>query len=54
MNRIKVNGTHVHAVYEKIEVLSYFMFAAEGIIVFHINFSFPHARLTITQFGINF
>jgi len=40
----KVNGSHVQAVYEKIEVLLYFRFAAEGIIFFHINFSFPYAR----------
>jgi len=44
MNRIKVNGTHVHTFYEKIEVLSSFMLAAEGIIVFRIKFSFPCAR----------
>ena len=30
----KVNGPHVQAVYEKIEVLPYFRFAAEGIILF--------------------
>jgi len=31
---VKVNGTQVHAVYEKIEILHYFKFAAEGLIFF--------------------
>jgi len=30
----KVNGPHVQAVYEKIEMLPYFRFAAEGTILF--------------------
>jgi len=31
MKMMKVNGTHVHAVYEKTEVLHYFRCAAEGL-----------------------
>ena len=34
MNTMKVNETHVHAVYEKIKVLHYFRFAAERLIIF--------------------
>jgi len=30
MNIMKVNETHDHAVYDKIKVLHYFRFAAEG------------------------
>jgi len=32
MNMMKVNRTHVHAVYEKILVLHYFKFGAEGLL----------------------
>jgi len=31
---MKVNETHVHAVYEKMKVLHYFRFAAEELIFF--------------------
>ena len=34
MNMMKVNETHVHAVYEKIKVLHYFSFAADRLIFF--------------------
>jgi len=34
MNMMKVNGTYNHSVYEKINVLHYFRFAAEWLIVF--------------------
>jgi len=34
MNMMKVNETHIHVVYEKIKVLHYFRFAAEGLIFF--------------------
>jgi len=34
MNMMKVNKTHVQAFYEKIKVLHYFRFAAEGLIFF--------------------
>jgi len=33
---MKVNGTHLHAVYEKIEVLHYFGFAVEELKFFLI------------------
>jgi len=36
---MKVNETHDHAVYEKIKVLHYFRFAAEGLIFFLISIS---------------
>jgi len=31
MNMMKVNKTHVHAVYEKIQVLHHVRFGAEGL-----------------------
>jgi len=34
MNRMKVKERHVHAINEKIEVLHYLRFAAEGLIFF--------------------
>jgi len=38
---MKVNGSRVHAVYEKIEVLRYFSFSAERL-VFFLVFSTSH------------
>jgi len=44
MNMMKVNETHVHAVYEKIEVWQYFRFAARRVNIFLINFNFTCTR----------
>ena len=51
MNMMKGNETHDHAVYEKIKVLYYFRFAAEGLIFLIISIS--HIRQAMSQFGIN-
>jgi len=40
---IKVNETHVHAVYGKIEAVHYFKFAAEELIIF-ILISISHMQ----------
>ena len=44
MDMIKVNETHVHAVYEKIEVRHYFRFAARRVNIFPINLTFTYTR----------
>jgi len=45
MNMRKANETHDHAVYEKIKVLHYFRFVAEGMIFFLFNFNFTYSLL---------
>jgi len=51
---MKVNETHEHAVYEKVRVLHYFRFSAEGLIFFQFNFNFTYTRQALSQFGLNF
>ena len=53
MNLMKVNETHDNAVYEKIKVLHYFKFGAEGFIFFLLNLNFTYTRQAMSQFGIN-
>jgi len=54
MNVIKANKTHVHTVYEKIEVRHYITLAARRVNIFHINFNFTYTRWVMSQLGINF
>jgi len=51
---MKVNGIHVHAVDEKIEMLHYFRFASERLIFF-ILISISHMLgISIEKFVVNF
>jgi len=54
MNVMKVNETHVHAVYEKIKIRHYFRFAAKRVNIFPIDFNFTYTRYVMSEFGINF
>ena len=51
---MKVSETHDHTVYEKIKVLHYFRFAAEGLIFFLLIIHIYSTRQAMSQFGINF
>jgi len=55
MKMMKLNGTHVQAVFEKMKVLHYFRFGAEIYgNTFLINFNFINTREASSPFGINF
>ena len=53
MNMMKVNVTHVHAIYEQTEVLQYFKFAAQGLILFLLTSVSHILGKAMQQFGIN-
>jgi len=50
---MKVNVTHVHAIYEQTEVLQYFRFAAQGLILFLLTSVSHILGKAMQQFGIN-
>ena len=55
MKMMKVNGTHVQAIFEKMKVLHYFSFGAEIYgNTFLINFNFINTREALSLFGTNF
>jgi len=54
MNMMKVNQTHVHAVYEKIKVLHYYRFAAKGLFFRIISISHMLGKLQYVSIWYRF
>jgi len=51
---MKVNETHVHAIYVNTKGTTLFQVCCRLVLIFPINFNFTHTRQPTSQLGMNF